>query len=223
MIDLHTHSLFSDGVLIPSELVQRARTRGYEAIAITDHVDDSNLDQIVPSIRRVCEVLASSWEIAVIPGVEITHVPPEIIPRLANAARSLGARIVLVHGETLVEPVPSGTNRAALDSAIDILAHPGLISVEEVCRAKERHICLEITSRQGHSLTNGHVARLALQEGALLILNTDTHGPNDLIDDATGVKILRGAGVPEDKVSCILENAHFILNRLNSPFGRKEQ
>jgi len=37
MIDLHTHSLFSDGELIPSELVSRAAAAGYRAIAITDH------------------------------------------------------------------------------------------------------------------------------------------------------------------------------------------
>ena len=84
MIDFHTHTLFSDGELLPSELVQRARNKGYEAMAITDHVDDSNLDRVVPSIVRVCQVLSSAWEITVIPGVEITHVPPEIIPRRSS-------------------------------------------------------------------------------------------------------------------------------------------
>ncbi len=42
MIDLHTHSFFSDGELIPSELIRRAEAIGYKAIAITDHVDSSN-------------------------------------------------------------------------------------------------------------------------------------------------------------------------------------
>lgn len=216
MIDFHTHSLLSDGALLPSELVQRARTRGYGAIAITDHVDASNLDLVVPCLSKVCKVLSSSWEISVIPGVEITHVPPEIIPRLALAARSLGAKVVVVHGETIAEPVPSRTNCAALDSAIDILAHPGLISYEDARKAKERSIFLEITSRHGHSLTNGHVARLASEAGASLILNTDTHDPHDLIDDEFAVKVLRGAGIPEESLSGIFENSNSLLNRLKS-------
>lgn len=38
-VDLHTHSLFSDGVLLPSEMLQRAAQLGYGVLAITDHAD----------------------------------------------------------------------------------------------------------------------------------------------------------------------------------------
>ncbi len=58
MIDLHTHSIFSDGELIPAELAQRAAARGCRAIAITDHVDHSNMDFIVPRIVNICEKMA---------------------------------------------------------------------------------------------------------------------------------------------------------------------
>ncbi len=37
MIDLHTHTTASDGVLTPSELVERARLAGVDCLAITDH------------------------------------------------------------------------------------------------------------------------------------------------------------------------------------------
>jgi histidinol phosphatase-like PHP family hydrolase len=121
---------------------------------------------------------------------------------------------VVVHGETIVEPVPPGTNAAALEAEVDILAHPGLISPDLAARAKERSIFLEITSRNGHSLTNGHVARIARQAGAALIINTDSHGPNDLIDDSSAARILRGAGIPEEAVSGVLENSKSILNRI---------
>ena len=127
MIDLHTHTIFSDGQLIPSELVRYAAVNDYRAIAITDHGDHSNLDFIIPRIVDVCRVLADSHRIAVIPGIELTFVPPEHIEGMARKARELGARIVVVHGETIVEPVPPGTNLAALHAPIDILAHPGLI------------------------------------------------------------------------------------------------
>lgn len=35
--DMHTHTLCSDGVLTPAQLVERAELAGYEALAITDH------------------------------------------------------------------------------------------------------------------------------------------------------------------------------------------
>jgi histidinol phosphatase-like PHP family hydrolase len=95
MIDLHTHSLFSDGALIPSELIRRLEAMGYLAAAITDHVDSSNLDHVVPRIVRVAEELNHAQSVKVIPGVELTHVPPVFIPSLVRRAREMGARLVL--------------------------------------------------------------------------------------------------------------------------------
>ena len=106
MLDLHTHSLFSDGELIPSELVRRFEAAGYSVVAITDHVDSSTLDFVVPRIVRAAQDLTGA--ITVIPGVELTHVPPTQIGSLCRKARELGARLVVVHGETIVEPVPGG-------------------------------------------------------------------------------------------------------------------
>jgi len=57
MIDLHTHSLFSDGALIPSELIRRLEAMGYVRGGHYRHVDSSNLDHVVPRIVRVAEEL----------------------------------------------------------------------------------------------------------------------------------------------------------------------
>ena len=110
MIDLHTHSIFSDGDLIPSELAQRAYAAGYKTLAITDHTDHSNIDFILPRIIKVCAKITEKGKIMALPGVELTHVDPDDIASLAGEARKLGAKIIIVHGETLVEPVPAGTN-----------------------------------------------------------------------------------------------------------------
>jgi len=212
LIDLHTHSLLSDGVLLPSELGRRAEVKGYRAVAITDHVDYSNVDFVLSGILRACEAGCNFGSLQVIPGVEITHVPPRGIARLAEYARELGARIVVVHGETLAEPVVPGTNRAALESDIDILAHPGLISEEEVRLAAEHGIFLEITTRRGHSLTNGHVAALARRMGASLVLNTDTHRPEDLRSWEEARKVALGAGLSEEEVERMLQHSERLVN-----------
>lgn len=216
MIDLHTHTFFSDGNLIPSELVRHAVVHGYRAIAITDHGDHANLDFVVPRMVAACAILAESHGLLVIPGIELTYVPPEHIAAMARRARELGARIVVVHGETLVEPVMPGTNRAALEAAVDILAHPGLLAPEDAALAARRGVLLEITTRRGHCLANGHVARLAREQGASLILNTDAHEPEDLVSLEEARKIAAGAGLFAEEMQALFRNAESLARRASA-------
>jgi len=207
MIDLHTHTVFSDGVLIPSELVRRAEVIGYKAIAITDHVDFSNYEFVLENLWKTVEVLNEETSLVVIPGVEITHVPPIKIPELILRCKEKGAAIVVVHGETVVEPVAPGTNKAAVVGGADILAHPGLITEEEVKLAVENGVYLEITARKGHNVTNGHVVRLGRELGAKFVINTDAHAPGDLISRDFAMVVGRGAGLgPEEVEECFINS-----------------
>ncbi len=203
MIDLHTHSIFSDGELLPSELVRRAVVHGYTAIAITDHVDFTNIEHVLDGIKKA-KYLEEVWDIRVLAGVEITHVPPQKIPALVDLARQLGSEIVVVHGETLVEPVLTGTNRAAIEAGADILAHPGLISKEDAMLAADVGVCLEITARCGHNRANGHVVRIAQEVGADMIVSTDSHSPGDLVTDDEALNIAMGAGLSEKHAQEVL-------------------
>lgn len=195
MIDLHAHTIFSDGELLPAELVQRAEAMGHRGIALTDHADMSNLDFVVPRIRAAVEQFNLHHRVQALAGVELTHVPPELIPGLIAQARALGAMIVVVHGQTIVEPVPEGTNWAAIDGGADILAHPGLLTAEEARLAANKGVALELSARKGHGLGNGRVAHLALAHGASLVVNTDAHAPGDLIDKAQAQRVALGAGL----------------------------
>jgi putative hydrolase len=222
MIDLHTHSLMSDGVLLPSELVRRAEVAGYRYWAITDHADQSNLDHIVPRLAAVAEELNRFNQIQLLPGIELTHVPPETIAPLAERARRLGARLIVVHGETIAEPVPPGTNRAAILAGVHLLAHPGLISAEEVRLAAERGVYLEVTSRKGHSLTNGHLVRLAREGGAQLVLDSDTHEPGDIVSLPQRERIVRGAGLEAGALERMDRAAVALFERLSGAGQRSE-
>jgi histidinol phosphatase-like PHP family hydrolase len=211
MIDLHTHSLFSDGVLLPAELIQRALHIGYEAIALTDHVDESNFDFVIPRIISACDAANRTMPIRAVPGVELTHVQPASIAALVRECRTRGARLIVVHGETLVEPVPEGTNLSALQAGIDILAHPGLIDTEAAQLAARNNVCLEITARKGHCLSNGHVARMAMQCGARMVLNTDTHTPDNLITTELARRIVAGSGLSDKDFSRMQENSRELV------------
>jgi putative hydrolase len=214
MIDLHTHSLFSDGELVPSELVRRLEAMGYSRVAITDHVDSSSLDFVAPRLVKVARDLNQRQSVTVIPGVEITYVPPELIGSLVKEARELGAKIVLVHGETIVEPVPEGTNRAAIVSGVDILAHPGLIDPKDVKLAAERGVYLEISARRGHSFTNGHVARWARELGARLVLNSDAHSPHDLMTSEFARRVAHGSGLEDKALEEMLANSRDLIEKI---------
>jgi histidinol phosphatase-like PHP family hydrolase len=146
-------------------------------------------------------------------GVEITHVPPARIGPLAERARELGADVVIVHGETLVEPVPKGTNRAAVEARVDILAHPGLITLDETKMAAEAGVLLEITSRKGHCLTNGHVAKVGREAGARFVIESDAHEPEDLLSRDFAERIGLGAGLSSDEIRAAFKNAEELLER----------
>lgn len=199
MIDLHTHTIFSDGELIPAEHLRRVEALGYEAVAITDHADSSNLDFIIPRIVTAAGDLNRFYRTRLVPGIELTHIPPEMFAELVARARELGATIIVGHGETVMEPVKPGTNLAAIEAGVDILAHPGFITREEAKLAAAKGVYLELTGRKGHSLTNGHVARIAMETGALLAVNADAHGPSDFMTAKMAENVALGAGLDRER------------------------
>ena len=214
MIDLHTHSILSDGELIPSELVRRAQVNGCSAIAIADHVDHSNIEAVLSGLVNVSKKLNKCWDIFVIPGVEITHAPLEVVPELVEYARKKGAELVVGHGESPAEPVLPGSNVACIKAGVDILAHPGNISEEDARLAAEKGVYLEITSRRGHSDTNQHVFDTAMKAGAELVLNTDSHSPDDMLTLDLQDKILGDLTDSEEIKAKILRNSEDVVGRL---------
>ena len=66
LIDLHIHSTYSDGVLMPAELVDLAKSQGLSAISITDHdTADGAGEAIQRGLEKGIEVISgieiSSW------------------------------------------------------------------------------------------------------------------------------------------------------------------
>jgi putative hydrolase len=214
MIDLHTHSLLSDGELLPAELARRARVIGCKTIGISDHVDHTNIEIVIRSILKLSERTTYHEGITILPGVEITHVPKGLIKELIGFARKLGIFYVVVHGETIAEPVEEGTNRAAIEGGADIIAHPGLINEADAAFAQEKGVLLEISSRKGHSLTNGHIAIMAKRTGAKLVFNTDSHSPSDLVTEYGAKRIVTGAGLSEEDFNIMQENAEELVKRV---------
>ncbi|WP_423791936.1 histidinol phosphate phosphatase domain-containing protein [Methanocaldococcus indicus] len=214
--EFHTHTVFSDGELIPSELVRRAIYLNYKAIAITDHADASNYKELIEKVLLAKEELKNYWDIKVIVGVELTHIPPKSIPKLAKKSKDLGAEIVVVHGETIVEPVEEKTNYyASISEDVDILAHPGFLDTDTINNLKENNIFVEISARRGHSLTNGYIVNVAREHKLKTLINTDAHSPSDLITYDFAKKVGLGAGLTNRELEkTLLDYPKELLKRI---------
>ncbi len=212
MYNLHAHTFLSDGDLLPSEVAVRYQSIGYKAIAITDHADYSNIKPISKSIVEFCRKWPKDSGIRVLPGIELTHLPPEQFNPLAKLARKIGVKIIIAHGETPVEPVVKNTNKLALNADIDILAHPGLITDEDTALAAKKGVFLEITSRHGHSQTNQHVVRQARKFKARLILNNDSHSPEDIISPDKLIQVGLDAGLTREEINNIYKDTEDLIN-----------
>ena len=113
--------------------------------------------------------------------------------------------------ETPVEPVAKNTNHLALMADIDILAHPGLISDSDAKLASQRGVFLEITSRNGHNQTNAHVIKQARKFGAKLILNNDSHSPEDIITPSELIKMGLDSGLTQAEIDKIYQDVQELL------------
>ncbi len=205
LYDFHTHTILSDGVLLPMELIRRAIVNGYAALGISDHTSASTMPRVIEEAARDCELAKRYWGFEALPGVELTHVPPAAIAELASQARELGAAHVVVHGESPVEPVAEGTNLAAARCpAVDILAHPGLLTPEVAEAAAQNNVFIELTAKDGHNLGNGRVWQVAAAAGARCLVNSDTHLPEQLLTAPFARNVALNAGVPEERLEEVL-------------------
>jgi putative hydrolase len=213
MIDLHTHTLLSDGEFVPEELVRRCEVLGYRYLVIADHVGISTVETVVAQLIRLCGSLGGVCYPQVKVGAELTHVRPDLIGKAVKLTRKAGAQIVVGHGESIAEPVAPGTNRAFIEAGVDVLAHPGLITEAEARLAARRGVGLEISARRGHSFTNGHVLQMARKAGAMLVFGSDGHAPGDYPDRAMAERIAYGAGMTNEEVRELFENSKRVFLR----------
>jgi putative hydrolase len=216
-VEFHSHSIFSDGSLLPAALVREAEVLGCSALAITDHVDASNIEEVIHALTKFARETKGQLPIKFIPGVEVSYIAPKYIADACRKARKLGAKLIIVHGESPSEQVYPGTNHAAVreKGVVDILAHPGNIVEEDAILAAENGVFLEITARKGHKEGNRHVAEMARQYGAKLIVDTDCHKETDLITQEQAFELCKEAGLTdEEALKTIKDNPQELLKRI---------
>jgi histidinol phosphatase-like PHP family hydrolase len=211
--DFHSHTFLTDGDESATSMWHAAARMGHRLLAITDHVAAEDPKPLLDRLHAEARAFADG-PLRTLVGVELTELPARMIADAARRARRAGAQIVIVHGETLLSPVPEGTNRAAVESGeVDVLAHPGFLTERDAETARANGTCLELSGRGVHGRTNGHVAKTALAAGAALVVDSDAHRPEQLLTYEIAHQVARGAGLTEAEARRALERAPRLLER----------
>ena len=220
IFDFHTHTFLSDGEYGPMETAQRAKSKGYSVIGFSDHVDFGTYENTIAQLKKAAKAINSSeMGIKALVGVEITHVPPSQIKEIVELCKKEGAEFTIIHGETPIEPVIRGTNRAAIEGGADILAHPGFITEEDVELAVRKGVFLEISTRKKQQLANPHVINLIRKYGAPFLINSDAHEDGHLLTPEFLEKFMNSYRISYDEW---IKNIGLFFNRINFSFSSED-
>lgn len=218
--DLHAHTLWSDGQDTVEAVVRAARHLGYEYIAITDHSPHAATSRTLDEARlleqraEVDRLRRRFPDIAILQGIEVDIRPDGGLDLPDHALEPLDIVLASLHD-------PAGQNRDQLTARylkairhplVDVITHPtsrlvgrrdGLdIDVEAVfAAAVESATALEIDGAPAHLDMDGHLARKAIDAGALVAIDSDAHRASSLgLQMRLGIGTARRGRVTADRV-----------------------
>ena len=190
-IILHDGSSLREQGFSCSSALRYASLAGLRFAGLVLPSDGSNFSRLAELSKQVRR-LSLYANVEAWAGVELSHIPPALLPDAVMEAREAGAALVLVHGESIMDQVEEGTNFAAISAGADIVTHPGLIDAEAAVFAAEKGVALEFTSCPRHAFANAHTAAMALRHGAPLVRGSAARCAEELTTRALWPMIVRG-------------------------------
>jgi DNA polymerase (family 10) len=220
--DLHCHTTLSDGRNSLAEMAEAARARGYSYLAVTDHsashgfgdhVTPSRLEQRIEDVRELNEQLKGK-RFRVLAGSEVNILPDGSLDYSDELLSALDWVIASVHtsfrisGKAMTERVIT----AVQNPLVDCIGHltgrligkrePYDIDVERVAEAAaEAGTMLEINGNPNRRDLSEQHARLAVEAGVTICVNTDAHGTDTLSNIRYGVATARRAWLTTSQVA----------------------
>ncbi len=239
--DLHVHTMYSDGEHSLEEMVMAAMALGYEYVAISDHspavrvangMNEARLLDYIKAIEALqvklkgkavrggkpFTILKSS-EVDIMEDGSLDY-PDELLKKLDLVNASVHRKFNL--------PAAAQTARivkALSNPYVTILSHPTgqivkqrepyAVDLVEVARAAAKHhVALEVNGSHRLDLSPGNI-RLAKEQGAKFVINTDSHAKNHLSFMRFGVMMARGGWLEAKDVLNTLP-----LERMMKYFGK---
>ncbi len=222
--ELHAHTTASDGTWSIRQLAEAAASRGFHTVAVTDHskgqvqargLDEKRLEKHIKDIRKVAAEMKD--EITILAGSEVDILKDGDLDYADDLLAQLDIVVASPHAALTQEPDKATARflKAIENPYVTILGHPTgrLIGKREglspdmkklIAAAKERGIAMEINANHYRlDLRDSH-ARMAIEAGVKLAINTDAHGLNDLDELRYGVLTAQRAGATKaDVVNCM--------------------
>jgi len=217
--DLHMHTTWSDGKYSVEEMVEASRKRGYKYVAITDHSKSlgvagglSDTDLMLHTTQAHA-VGARYKDIRVLAGTEVDirqdgtlDYPDELLAKLdfvvasvhsgfRQDRASLTARIVKAMQNPHVRVIGHPTERLLGDrDAYDI-------DFDEIMtQAALTRTCLEVNSNFHRLDLSDVLCRKAREKGVHIIISTDSHNYDDLLNLPYGVATAQRGWMEKDRV-----------------------
>ncbi len=208
--DLHVHSDWSDGASSIRAMAEAARERGYEYIAICDHSKSLGIagglseDEVLRQVEFIADLDRHLDGITVLSGIEVDIKKDGSLDLSDEVLSRLDVVVASVHS-SFRQPKEAMTGRiiqALRNENVDILGHPTgrvlgrrdayEVDMEKVIEDAARcRVALEINAYPERLDLDSGWARRARDAGAVLAVNTDSHGFDQLGYMVFGVGVAR--------------------------------
>ncbi|MBI5188151.1 MAG: DNA polymerase/3'-5' exonuclease PolX [Nitrospirae bacterium] len=208
--DLHVHSKWSDGSHDFEELIDEARKRGYEYIAITDHskglviARGLNEERLMEEKKEIDAINKRLRGFRLIAGIEVDIRSDGHMDLTDDVLKKMDIVVASIHSgfrqsrEQLTKRLVS----AMRNPYVTIIAHPTGrligerdsydVDMDEILKvAKETRTAIEINAYPLRLDLNDVYAKMAKEMGIPIVISTDTHVTNQFVYMAYGVSIAR--------------------------------
>ena len=218
--DLHSHTVLSDGRQDVEAMVEAARARGYEYLAITDHSathgfgNHVDADALRAQIERVRALNADLDGFEVLIGTETNVLPDGSVDYPDALLAELDWVVASVHTSFgMSEDNMTARMVAAIEHPyVDVIGHPTgrkietrgayALDVERVIDAAARtHTMLEINAAPDRRDLNEIHARAAAEAGVLITVDSDAHSVRNLDLIRYGIATARRAWLTPAQVA----------------------
>jgi DNA polymerase (family X) len=217
--DLHMHTTWSDGKYSTEEMVEAARKRGYKYVAITDHSKSLGVagglsDEDLLRHADECRALNAKFpDIRVLAGTEVDirqdgtlDYSDDLLAKLDFVVASLHSgfkqdkatltmRVVRAMQNPYVRVIGHPTGRLLGDR------EPYELDFDEIMKEAARtRTCLEVNSNFHRLDLNDMHCRKAREMGVHVIISTDSHNYDDLLNLPYGVATAQRGWIEKDRV-----------------------
>lgn len=217
--ELHLHSRYSDGALTIREMAEKAKERGYQYIAVTDHsksltvANGMTAAELKEQIKEIDQLNQELKDFKIFKGVEVDILKngeldfeDQLLAELDFVIASVHSNFNLSQAEMTARII-----KAVQNPQVNLIAHPRgrmltgreayALDLEKVITAAvKNNTFLEINASPQRLDLNAEWARRVKKAGGKLVINTDAHHYREYSDMELGVKTARRAWLEKDDV-----------------------